>query len=176
MTTMSPFYSSAMGGEASVRLQAAGHALYEQHGHALLDPRSQLELRMLAVRNTAPLCEQALLTPPSGPPLSTAVPLNPALAAGSGLAKAAGLGAALDGAVAAAQAGVALGRGQTSLGEACAHVAVESATGAVASASGAAMGLALSAVTGALPAGAAFVVGAGTALVVKHALLDVLRG
>jgi hypothetical protein len=170
---------SVIAGGAAARVIASSVALFEAGGKLLLDEGTKSVLRGAAERGAesalafaaGPLLGPATmlakkpigLLANAGKAARAAAPLA-ARAAGKeilkGAGKAAGIGLAIDGAVASVEAVIAVRDGSMDRTSAVGYVATEAATGAVATGAGVLLGAGLVALTGGAAAPVVFAVGA----------------
>jgi hypothetical protein len=170
---------SVIAGGAAARVIASSVALFEAGGKLLLDEGTKSVIRGAAERGAesalafaaGPLLGPATmlakkpigLLASAGKAARSAAPLA-ARAAGKeilkGAGKAAGIGLAIDGAVAGVEAVIAVRDGSMDRKSAVTYVAKEAATGAVATGAGVLLGVGLVALTGGAAAPVVFAVGA----------------
>jgi hypothetical protein len=173
-------------GARGVALRPAAQRLYELGGRAILPEvaqgaiRGALETQATQIFSGAGLLVEGagamkqLRAPAIAAETTKAVALTTAKAAGQqvlrGIGRAAGVGALIDGAWGAAEAGYRYKNGTMTAREACVHVAKEAGTGAAATAAGAAAAALVVTMTGGVAIPAVFMVGALTSIGAKVGL------
>lgn len=181
---------SAIAGGGAARAIASSVALFEAGGKRLLSDASRAALRSAVEKNatraiaaaSGPLFEPVAMLGARPAPGAALVAKEAARAVGTqaaraaakevlkGAGKAAGIGFAVDGAVAAVEAVVAVRAGALDTKAAAKHVATEATTGALATGAGVLIGAGLVAVSGGLAAPVVFAAGAFGAIGTKHLL------
>jgi len=182
---------AAIAGGGAAQLASAAHALFEAGGKRILDASTRSLVQQAAEKGA-----QQALAATTGPILQHAPeliqkPIAALTAAATkdglrtvgkasvrfagreilrGAGRAAGIGAAIDGAFASVEAVVAVRAGTMDRRAAVTHVATEATTGAIATGAGVLLGAGLIAITGGVAAPAVFAVGAVGSIGTKRLL------
>jgi hypothetical protein len=176
---------AAVAGGQAAKLIGSATAIFKAGGNKLLSEAAQSSLRAAVEKGAEKAIATATgallpsgLSPAkligSGARATTAVVTGGARAAAreiaKGAGKAAGIGFALDGAIATVEGVVAVRAGTMDRNAAVKHVAKEATTGAIATGAGVLLGTGLVALTGGVAAPVAFAVGAIGSIGAKRAL------